>query len=128
MLVCHFINPDLVLEIFSQKRRDNWKMERWFWNRGLRYLCTLVLGAEKNSCRACLLFVFFFGGKDRITLKNSLDLYSITWLLNYFNSPSYGLQWRNGYSLRLLLMSLGRGDKFCKLFCLWGGKRLTWGD
>ena len=39
--VYDFVDPELGVEIFF-KKQSNRKMGHWFWNRGLRQLCTLV--------------------------------------------------------------------------------------
>ena len=78
------------------------------WNRGLRRLCTLCTVLyyffKKILCQTCLLFYCFF------VIKRILKalFYSILWLLNSSDLPSYDSNLKKRYTLRLLPMCLGR--------------------
>ena len=89
----------------SSKKRGNKKRGRW--NRGVRHLCTLVLGFQKNACRGCLFFVFCYGFSF------------IAWILNSSNLLSYGSELRKRYTLGLLLICLEK-EVFWKFFA-WEG-------
>ena len=101
-------------------KRGGCRMKKLILKKGLRYLPhTIVLEwdgkegrRERNiSCRVCLFFIVFWWEK-RLASKiylGPLPFYVLfTWLLGYFDLPSYGLESKNWYALRLLLM------------CLWG--------
>ena len=52
---------------------------------------------KKISCRACLLFYYFFGGKKQLS-KALLTCTFIRLLLNYFDLPSCSLKLRKRYT------------------------------
>ena len=74
MLVYHFVDPDLRVKIIFRKEgttengRIDFEIEdigtsaHWYWR------------LKKISCRACLLFCYFFGDK-KIAFKSLFDLY-----------------------------------------------------
>ena len=72
MFVYHFVDPDLRVEIIFRKeeRSENWGIE---FNIGYRDNIFIykdigtshtVLEVEEMSCRACLLYYYFFGDKN----------------------------------------------------------------
>lgn len=121
-----------------------WKKNRggrhWFWNGGLSHLLYTSIGTRGKLHAEPVYFLVFWG-----TFKNYPDLYWIflltCTLLDAFYLPSYGLESRKRYTLKLLLLYLGRTqEEGSKLFCMWskgvalgrglaeglGGRRKLW--
>ena len=129
----HFVNPDLEVEIFFQKERKQKMGMCWFWNRGLRYLRTRVLGLKKIAELASFFTAFY------VIQKNNgiyLDRYLHPFIIQFFKIQfllSCGSELRKRYRLKLLMMSLeAEGGDFWKLSFLEGkwiiwGKGLLWG-
>ena len=70
-------------------------------------LCTVVLGVEKNLMRslsAYYFIFFFFGDKNKIAFKSSLDLYFH--LLIEFIWFDYYSEFKKRYTLRMLVIYL----------------------
>ena len=80
MFVYHFVDPDLRVEIILRKEgtAENGCIDfeignignsaRWNW------------GLKKISCRTCLLFYYFFGGK-KIAFKSPFDMYLLLFII-----------------------------------------------
>ena len=90
-----FVGSNLGVEIFLKKREHQ---KRMGWNRGLRHLCILCIGASRKffAKPVCFLIVF-------LVIKGILKaLFSfIPWLLNFSDLPNYGSNSRKRYTLRL---------------------------
>ena len=97
-----FVGSNLGIEIFLKKREHQKKMG---WNRGLRHLCILCIGASRKffAKPVCFLIVF-------LVIKGILKaLFSfIPWLLNFSDLPNYGSNSRKRYTLTLLSKCLVR--------------------
>ena len=98
LFVYHFIDPDLRVKTFFQKRWSCRKWRRWFQNRGCRHLCTLVLKVEENIMQSLSAPLFCLTGDRKYLLKALLTCTFIPSLLNS--------KWRKNYTLRLLLTYL----------------------
>ena len=97
-----FVGSNVGIEIFMKKREHQ---KRVHWNRGLRHLCILCIGASRKffAKPVCFLIVF-------LVIKGILKaLFSfIPWLLNFSDLPNYGSNSRKRYTLRLLSKCLVR--------------------
>ena len=88
MFVYHFVDPDLRVEIIFRKEGT---VENGGIDFEIRDICTSAhgyWGLKKISCKACLLFYYFFGDKKSL-LKALLTCTFIRSLLNSFDLPSY---------------------------------------
>ena len=98
--------------------------QHWFWNRGLRHLLnTCIEGWKKFNVGPVSFFIVCFVTIFFKEKKATLTCILITWLLIFFDSPSYHSELRKRYKLRLLLMYF-RGRDFWKLLCL--GRQMKW--
>ena len=83
MFVYHFVGPDLRADLRSKKEGtaenggvdfeigDIGTSAHWYWR------------LKKISCRACLLFYYFFGDK-KIVFKSPFDLYFHPFIIELF--------------------------------------------
>ena len=96
-----FVGSNVGIEIFMKKREHQ---KRVHWNRGLRHLCILCIGASRKFSAKTLLFNCF------LVIKGILKaLFTfIPWLLNFSDLPNYGSNSRKRYTLRLLSKCLVR--------------------
>ena len=83
-------------------------------------ICKPLLEVEKNFMHSLSAFFLLLVTKKRIAFKSSLIRTLLPWLLNSFDLPSYDLESRKRYTLRLLTGS------FVSSFAC-GGKLFTWG-
>ena len=74
MFVYHYVDPDLRVEIFLKKEGADENGSVDFEIGDIDTSAQLYWGLKKTSFRTCLLFLLFFGDKNKITCKSSLDL------------------------------------------------------
>ena len=99
-----FVGSNLGVEIFLKKREHQ---KRMGWNRGLRHLCILCIGASRKFSAKTLLFNCF------LVIKGILKaLFTfIPWLLSFSDLPNCDSNSRKWYTPRLLSKCLGKSTR-----------------
>ena len=94
MLVFHYVDPNLVVEIFFGKEEAAKYSEFWFEIEEWGTYCTFVLDIEQNFMQAVSTFALFFMTKKEYILKITLTC-AVSGLLDSFDLPSFGSKSRS---------------------------------
>ena len=71
------------------------------WTRGLRHLCTLVLGFKETFMQSLSVFLLFFGGKKGPAFRSSIYFYPLI-IEFFFYLSSYGSESRKRYNTKVV--------------------------
>ena len=107
----HFVDPDLRVDIFFVKEGTlkNGSLDFEIGDKGTSTHLYWML--KKSSCRACLLFNYFFDDK-KYPFKAFSTCTFIPSLLNSFNLPSYSSKTRKKYTLlKAIVVSRDTGGR-----------------
>ena len=71
------------------------------WTRGLRHLCTLVVGFKETFMQSLSVFLLFFGGKKGPAFRSSIYFYPLI-IEFFFYLSSYGSESRKRYNTKVV--------------------------